>query len=96
MHALFRKELANGIVTSYIDLEWDVLKAKLAQIAKTDDIPIKAFDMHFGWDNLRNGYIINDGATLWCYWNDQKNAMRYDLFEGQIVFLEEIDPIFEH
>jgi hypothetical protein len=91
MHIAFRKDLGNGTVTMTSAGNWDGLKY---QLSKLDYFDTRDWD-GFGLNHLRDGAIVNDGAALWRYVNIEINDVYgFEIFEGRIVSLQEIDPMF--
>lgn len=92
MYAFFSKSLTNGKVTFYIDESDDILKAKLAD---DPDVETELIDRHFGWEYLRSGTILKGEDNLYQLWDETNHDNKVDLFQGEVVFLSEIDPIFD-
>jgi hypothetical protein len=96
MHIIFQQELGNGKVHFYADESWDQLKFKLT---KEDSFPLGEWEAaNYAWDALRQGeHIISDGACLWQYLNVEGGfeTVTGHLFEGSLVMLSKIDPIFD-
>lgn len=99
MYIIFEKSRANGTVAAHFDLNWDVLKYKLTQL---DTFPSEEWESRrYAWENLRRGDspIIDDGAAFWQYFDletlgfTEKDEL--ELFNGQVILLNEIDPIFD-
>jgi hypothetical protein len=91
MHIAFCKELGNGTVSMTSAGNWDGLKY---QLSKQDNFDTRDWD-GLGISHLRNGDIVNDGTALWRYVNIEINDVHdIEIFEGRIVFLQEIDSTF--
>jgi len=89
MYALFSKSLESGIVSAFIEADWDVLKAR---IIKHDTVSEAEWDSVRAWDKLYNGYVLNDGAQLWCYWDESRpKSFGADLFTGTVSFFSDCE-----
>lgn len=89
MHGLFCKSLEHGIVSVHLDEDWDVLKTR---VIKLDYVHEGDWDNALLWDKLQNGYVINDGYYLWCYWDEaRRGSFGADLFKGTVVFITECE-----
>lgn len=92
MHTVFQKALANGATAVHFDYDWSALKYKMTQ---TEGFGAADWDAHnFSWEQLRNGDIINDGVSLWRYIDLEFADSGIEIFEGRVIFLIEIDPVF--
>lgn len=93
MYLILQKSNATGRLTSYFHANWDMLKANLIS---EPEFPTELFDRHFGWENLQNSTtILNDGDYLYQMWDESRKEYKKDWWEGDIIFLSEIDPIFD-
>jgi len=93
MHIAFRKNLANGTVNVTSAGNWDGLKY---QLSKLDYHDTDEWDRHFAWENFRSGYLINDGTGVWVYVNfEVQDKYDFEVFEGRLIFLSEVDTIFD-
>jgi hypothetical protein len=72
---------------------WDKLKY---QLSKLDHFDTRDWDGHgFAWESFRDGNIINDASALWRYIDIERDDTNdLEVFEGRVVFLIEIDPVF--
>lgn len=92
MFLVFQRELGNGKIHLHYEEDWDHLKIQLSNL---DTFPFEEWEVaRYTWENLREGHIINDGSFLWQYFEVHPEAGEIPLFEGSIVFLNEINPIF--
>lgn len=100
MHIAFRKSLATGIVSITSSGNWDGLKRQLSELDYHDT---EDWDRHFSWENFRDGRLIKDSTSIWRYINfdpdeNFENDGEYSnltVFEGELVDLQEVDPIFD-
>ena len=93
MHAIFQKELGNGKVHMHFDLDWDVLKYELTKLDTFDE---QEWDSaRYAIEALWNGHIVSDGVCLWQHVDMTREPTDFSLFEGSVVLLNEIDPVFD-
>jgi hypothetical protein len=89
-----QKSLTTGIITTYIDESWDILKFKLTGVP---NFPIGLFDKHYGWKYIQNlSVILTDGSYLYQMWDESKEDFNKNWFDGEIILLSEIDPVFDY
>lgn len=94
MHIAFRKALSNGVVSITSAGNWDGLKY---QLSKLDHHDTPEWDAHnFAWEQFKNGDLIKDSTGIWRYINfEVKDQYDLEVFEGRLIDLFEIDPIFD-
>lgn len=93
MHIAFRKSLANGIISVTSAGNWDGLKY---QLSKLDYHDTEFWDRRFAWERFRSGSLIKDETGIWVYVNfEVMDKYDFTVFEGELVDLFEIDPIFD-
>lgn len=98
-HLAFSKSLATGIVSVTSADDWDTLKYYLSTIDYHDT---EEWDTHLAWENFRDGCLIKDSASIWRYLNLNRDenfgvdaAIDFTIFEGELIDLSEVDPIFD-
>lgn len=93
MHITFSKSLANGTVSVTSADSWDGLKYQLSKLEHHDT---EKWDRHFAWENFKSGYLIMDSASIWVYVNFEiSDKHDFEVFEGRLIDLNEVDPIFD-
>lgn len=91
MHIVIAKFLGHGMTSITTAGTWDELKYKLSVLQHFDT---KEWDSHgFAWESLRDGNIVNDGTTLWRYFDIERDDDQNDteIFDGRVIFLPEIE-----
>jgi hypothetical protein len=92
MHIVAQKELSIGKVHLHLEESWDHLKI---QLTDNDSFPSEEWErVRYAWEALRDGHIVSDGVCLWQYIEHDFEGAQHSLFEGSIILLSEIDPIF--
>lgn len=87
MYALFSKSLETGLVSVFMDTEWVLLKARIADEESVDEEEWNAVG---AWQLIRDDYVLNDGELLWCYWDESRlNSFGAELFTGTVIFFSE-------
>ncbi|GHF92321.1 hypothetical protein [Streptomyces griseosporeus] len=93
MFLVFQKELSNGKVHLHAEESWDHLKI---QLIDDDSFPTEEWEAaRYAWEKLRDGHIVSDGTSLWQLIEHSYEGAQFSLFEGSVVLLSEIDPIFD-
>lgn len=93
MLVVFEKSLSEGSVRAHVAQTWDELKYNLA--TNVDTFPVVEWEAAgFGWNRLRQGDIIADGANAWRYFDIDHMSPCTEIFEGRLIALSEIDPVF--
>ncbi len=93
MHIAFRKALANGVVSVTSAGNWDELKY---QLFKLDHHETEEWDRHFAWEYFRSGDLIKDSSAIWVYVDFELTDLRdFEVFEGRLIDLSEVDSIFD-
>lgn len=103
MHVLLDRGMVTGSITVHMHESWSFLKYKLTGGGGGRtylEAPI--WDRHMAWDFIRDGHIIVDGASMWCYINhtevsDNDGFLTLDAFRPapgrDILFLSEMDDV---
>lgn len=92
MVIVFEKSMSEGSVRAHTAGNWDELKL---QLMKVDTFPAAEWERaRFAWRHLRQGAIIADGANVWRYFEADEMEPCVEIFEGRLLALGEIDPVF--
>jgi hypothetical protein len=93
MHIAIRKSLANGATSITTAGNWDGLKYQLSKLECHDT---DEWDAHFAWEDFKKGKLIQDSNGLWRYFSIEMNDIyNKGIFEGKVINLFEIDPMFD-